>query len=226
MPGILRKLAAAVFVAALLMIGFPSAGSATVNGACQVTGTGSLTGATDLTTTAVWHLKNADEVTGSATYPEQTYVHVFAIVFGIPIPVYSSSGKDTKGSAGPFAVSDYSKYTRVFAAGGSSESCTGAVVIIVDDQSPFTNAVGLVSLALTAIGLIGLLFLLLMGRGRGGCGGIVLGAILGLMLGLGSALAAVEAGVIDPSNFAGLIVTGVGLLVGVVVAVFRGVGST
>ena len=49
-----------------------------------------------------WRLRSDDVVNGSATYPSQTFVHVYAFLFGIPLPIDSSSGKDTKGSAGPF----------------------------------------------------------------------------------------------------------------------------
>jgi hypothetical protein len=222
MVGLYRNVARAGCLAAVVLIMTPITAAATVTGGCTVTGVASSSGTTDLTTHDTWHLTTADSVTGDAKYPTQTYVHVFAYIFGLPIPVYSSSGKDTNGSAGPFKVSDYSRYTRVFAAGGASDTCTGAVLIIVDDQSAFTNAVGLGGIALTAIGLLGLVALMFMGKGASGCGGIFLGALLGAALGVGAALLAAETGLVDPRNIAGLVVAGVGLIVGISVPILRG----
>lgn len=222
MAGLYRNLVRAGCIAALLLILVPLAASASVNGGCTVTGTASISGATDLTRQDVWHLKTADSVTGVAKYPSQTYVHIYALIFGLPIPVYSSSGKDTHGSAGPFLVSDYSRFTRVFAAGGASDTCTGAALIIVDDQSPFTNAGGIGGIVLLAIGLLGILALLFMGKGASGCGASFLGALLGLALGVGAALLAAEMGLVDPRNIAGLVVIGICVIAGIAIPILRG----
>lgn len=222
MVGLYRNAARAGCLAAALLIMTPLTAAATVTGGCAVTGTGSISGTRDLTANDTWHLKTDESVTGDATYPTSTHVDIFAYIFGLPIPVYSSNGKDTHGSAGPFKVSDYSRYTRVFAAGGASDTCNGAVLIIVDDQSAFTNAVGLGGIALTAIGLLGLLALMFMGKGAGGCGGTFLGALLGASLGVGAALLAAETGLVDPRNIAGLVVAGVGVIVGISVPILRG----
>lgn len=222
MVRLFRNVAGAGCLSALLLILAPVAASATVSGGCKVSGVASISGNTDLTTQDIWHLKTADEVNGSATYPAQTYVHVYAFLFGIPVPVYNSSGKDTHGSAGPFKVSDYSRFTRVFAAGGSSDSCSGGVLIVVDDQNPFTNAGGVVGSILAVLGAIGVLMLLFGGSGSGGCGSIFFGVLAGLLTGLGGALVAVEVGVLDPRNIAGLVVIGVGVVVGVMIPIVRG----
>lgn len=216
-----RNLARAGCLAAVLLILIPITASATVSGGCKVSGTGSISGPTDLTKADIWHLRSDEEVKGSAKYPSQTYVHIYAFLFGIPVPVYSSSGKDTQGSAGPFKVSDYSRYTRVFAAGGSSDTCTGGVLIVVDDQNPFTNVAGLVGLITLAIGLIGLLLLLFAGTGSGGCGSIFFGVLAGLLAGLGAALVAGETGVLDPRNIVGLVVILVGVIVGMAIPIVR-----
>jgi hypothetical protein len=221
MVGLVRKLAVAGFVAALLTVLQPSAGSATVNGPCQVTGDASISGSTNLNSTTVWHLKRDDVVTGHATYSAQSQVNIYVLIFGVPREIWQSNGKDTKGSAGPFKVSDWSQYTRVFAAGGKSDLCDGQVLIVVDDQSPFLNAVGLAGLVLGAIGLLGLI-ILLAATGGGGCGGAILGGFLGLVLGVGLALVAAEAGAIDPSNYAGLILAGVAGIVGAVAPTVKG----
>lgn len=167
MAGFPRKLAVAALAAASLMLLLPRVGSATVTGGCDVSGVATVSGTTNLTDTAVWHLKAADDVTGTATYPEQTKVKVHVLIFGIPYQIYESSGKDTHGSAGPFLVSDYSKYTRVFAAGGASDSCAGLVVIVVDDQNPFTTYLGIAGTALSIIGIILLLLLAFAAAGQG-----------------------------------------------------------
>jgi hypothetical protein len=222
MVGLYRNVARAGCLAAAVLILTPLTAAATVSGGCTVSGTASISGVTDLTTHDTWHLKTDDSVSGDATYPTQTHVDIFAYIFGLPIPVYSSSGKDKHGSAGPFKVSDYSRYTRVFAAGGASDTCTGAVLIIVDDQGAFTNAAGLGGIVLTAIGLLGLVALMFMGKGAGGCGGMFLGALLGAALGVGAALLAAETGLVDPRNIAGLVVAGVGVIVGISVPILRG----
>ena len=216
-----RNVAEAVCLAAVMLILIPASASATVSGGCKVSGTASVSGTTDLTRADIWHLRSDDVVNGSATYPTQTFVHVYAFLFGIPIPVYSSNGKDTKGSAGPFNVSDYSRYTRVFAAGGSSDTCTGGVLIVVDDQNPLTNVAGLVGLILAAIGLVGLLMLLIGGSGSGGCGSIFFGVLAGFLAALGGALVAAETGLIDPRNIAGLVIIGVGVVVGLLIPLVR-----
>jgi hypothetical protein len=216
-----RNVASAVCLAAVLLVLMPTGAAATVSGGCKVSGTASVSGTTDLTAADVWHLRSDDVVNGSATYPFQTFVHVYAFLFGIPIPVYSSSGKDTKGSAGPFTVSDYSRYTRVFAAGGGSDTCTGAVLIVVDDQNAFTNVAGLVGLVLAAIGVVGLLMLLFGGSGSGGCGSIFFGLLAGFLAGLGGALIAAETGLVEPRNIAGLVVIGVGAAVGALIPIVR-----
>ena len=220
--GLYRNVARAGCLAAVLLILIPITASATVSGGCTVSGKASISGTTDLTAVDLWHLRSDDVVNGSAKYPTQTFVHVYALLFGIPVPIYNSSGKDTQGSAGPFNVSDYSRYTRVFAAGGASDTCTGAVLIVIDDQNPFTNVAGLVGLILVAVGLVGLLLLLFAGSGSGGCAATFFGALAGLLLGVGAAAVAAEAGVLDPRNIAGLVVIGVAVIVGVLIPTVRG----
>lgn len=206
--------------AVLLVLG-ATATSATVTGGCAVTGTGTDTGQTVLTNADVWHLDSDEQVNGEATYPSQTFVHISVYIFGIPIPVYTSSGKDTHGTAGPFQVSDYSKYTRVFAAGGSSDSCTGSVWIIVDDQSAWTNAAGITGVAMLAIGLLGLLAMVFGGRGPAGCASRILGFLLGLALGVGGAAVLMETALLDPRSLVGLGVVIVGALLGISVPFMR-----
>lgn len=221
MAGFYRSFAGAAVVAAILLAIGALTASATVTGGCSVTASASISGTKDLTTADIWHLRTADVVNGSATYPTQTYVHVFVFLFGIPLPVYSSNGKDTKGSAGPFNVSDYSKYTRIFAAGGQSDTCTGSVLIIVDDQSPFTNLAGLVGAVLAVLGLVGLAFLMFAGSGSGGCGATFFGILAGFIFGLGGALILAEAGLVDPRSIVGLVFVGVGVILGILVPTIR-----
>ena len=221
MVGIYGKFLGAACGAGLLLALSPLTSSATVTGGCSVEGSASISGTKDLTSADIWHLKTADEVTGTATYPTQTYVHIYAFLFGIPVPVYVSSGKDTHGSAGPYHVSTYSQYTRVFAAGGQSDTCTGSVLIIVDDQSPFTNLGGLVGAVLLVIGLVGLLVLMFARTGAGGCGATFFGILAGFIFGLGGALILAEAGLVDPRTIVGLVFVGVGVLLGILVPQVR-----
>ena len=216
MGGIRSKLALAAAMAGFAFVLLPAPANATVIGGCTVTGSASVSGNTDLTTTAVWNLTNEDQVTGTAEYPTQTEVHIYVILFSFPWEIYTSSGKDTHGSAGPFKVSDYSKYTRIFAAHGTSDTCDGDVLIVVTDQSWFTTGLGLGGLIMAGIGAIILLLLLFAGSGSGGCGSIILGLLDGILLGVGAALSGTEAGIIDPRNIVGLIVIVVGIVIGAV----------
>lgn len=222
MVGFYRMVARAAGLIALLLILIPLTASATVTGGCTVSATASISGTKDLTGTDVWHLRTDDVVNGSANYPTQTFVHASAFIFGVPVPVYSASGHGTHGSAGPFKVSDYSRYTRIFPVGGVSDSCTGAVLIVVDDQNPFTNVVGLVGSILAAIGVVGLAVAFFAGSRVGGCFSRLLVALSGLLAGLGTGFVAIEAGLLDPRSVAGLVVVGVGLVLGVAIPIVRG----
>jgi hypothetical protein len=215
-----RRVAGAGLVAGSMLILIPATSWATVSGGCTVSATTDSGTSTDLTTTAVWHLHTNDVVRGTATYPTQTYMHAYVVLFGVPVTVYNSSGTSTSGKAGPFQVSDYSRFARVFAVGGYSDTCTGAVLIVIDDQNPFLNLAAVVGLVVFGIGLIGLL-ILFFGGGAGGCGAAFLGAIFGLLFGFGAAMVLAQAGILDPRNVGGIAVIVLGVIIGVGVPMLR-----
>ena len=113
------------------------------------------------------------------------------------------------------------EYTRVFAAGGDSDSCHGSVWIIVDDQSPWTNVAGITGVGLLAIGLLVLLAMVIGGRGPAGCASRILGLLAGLGLGVGVAIVLMETGILDPRSLVGLGVVIVGVVVGIAVPFMR-----
>jgi hypothetical protein len=61
-----RVAALACCLVALLLVLGAAATSATVNGGCAVSGTGTDSGQTDLTSADVWHLDSDEEVNGPA----------------------------------------------------------------------------------------------------------------------------------------------------------------
>ena len=97
---------------------------------------------------------------------------------------------------------------------GTSTSCDGAILIIVDDIAPLTTWAGILGLIATVLGLIGLiasLFLQPAGSSR------VVGMIVGFLAGLGVGLLLQEAATLDPANPLGLAFPVAGAIVGLVV---------
>lgn len=207
--------AGAPLAIALLLL-FQAPALAVITGGCTGSATATGSGGVDLTTASVWHLKSTDSVSGSGTSPtEQTFVNVGIYAFGFAIPVYSSTGKGHGGSAGPFQVSAWSKYARVLAASGASDSCSGAIELIVDDISPVSNAAGAGGAAVGVAGVLGILGAAARG---GGAIGRVGGGFAGLIAGTGLGLLAQQAGAINPESLSGLAVPGVGLVAGAALA--------
>jgi len=143
----------------LVLVGLavvPAAVHANVSGGCTATGTASKSGTVDLTTATAWHVTAADVLTGVATAPgSQRTAHLKVDLFGIGLPLLDSTGTSSTGHAGPYRIADYSPYTRVLAVAGTSTSCDGSVLIIVDDVSPLTTWAGVLGLIAALLGLIG-----------------------------------------------------------------------
>jgi hypothetical protein len=196
--------------------------SATVTGGCTVTGTAT-SGSIDLTTAAEWHLMRSDVAGGNGTAPtEQTAASVSVYALGLALPIASGEGDgDTQGSVSGISVEPFALIAKRWTVAGSSDSCSGNVLVIIDDVEPYTTATGGggIIVALVAGGLM-----LLTSRGSG-IGSRILGGLLGGVAGLGAALALEQFGVIDPTTFVGLGIVGVGLVVGFLVG-GHGSGST
>jgi hypothetical protein len=192
----------------------PLAASAAVTGGCTVQGLGSKSGAIDLTTQAEWHVRPDEVLSGSGNAPsDQTSVQISAYALGVAIPIINASGKGRAGTGGPYAVADYSWMARTISVVGASDTCTGNVVVIIDDVNPVLTASGGGALALA---LLGLLMLLGTAFGSGGGGARIGGAIIGLVAGVGLGLGLQQMGTLDPRSLVGLAVPIGGLLLGTV----------
>lgn len=201
---------------ALALFALASPAQAVISGPCTASGTASSSGNVDFTTQTVWHLKQSDTVSGTGhSEPEQTSVGVSVVNFGVPIPVFSSSGKGHGGDAGPFTVAAFTPYARVAYAYGASDSCSGSIEIIVDDVNPVATAAGGGGLALGVLGLLGMIGSMF---GRGGVGNRMGGGLSGLIAGVGFGLYLEQAGVLDPSAIYGLALPLGGLVLGIVLA--------
>ena len=203
------------FAFVLVLVGLtvvPAAVQANVSGGCTATGTASKSGTVDLTSATVWHVTAADVLTGVATAPtSQRTAQLKVVLFGIGLPLLDRTGTSTTGTAGPYRIADYSPYTRVLAVAGTSTSCDGSVLIIVDDVSPLTTWVGILGLIAALLGLIGLLATLTQvptGNTR------IVGLVVGVVAGLGLGLLLQETAILDPANALGLLFPAGGAVLG------------
>jgi hypothetical protein len=191
------------------------AGQARVSGGCTATATASHSGSVDLTTATVWHVTDADVISGEAKSPNpQRSAQLKVVIFGVGLPLLDRQGNSTTGSAGPYRIADYDHYSRVLSVAGTSNSCDGAILIIVDDVAPLATWAGILGLIATVLGLIGLLaslFLQPAGSSR------VVGVVVGILAGFGVGLLLQEAAVLDPANALGLAFPVAGAVIGLVV---------
>jgi hypothetical protein len=162
----LAGLAARAAVGALIVV--PLAGLAAQPAAATIDGAGCTAQASDssgkavpssisINATGVWNVSKDSHLSGSGTAPsDQTmgYADVMAFGFGF-IPIAGGSGHGTSGS-GSLDVAAYSKYVRVFPGYGYSDSCSGSLIVVVQDESVLDTLAGKLAAALTAFGLVGL----------------------------------------------------------------------
>ena len=161
-------LGAVIALSALTLTARPA--QAYVNGGCTATGYESATNtsAKDLSKSGAtgfhidqgdsWHVHKGSYISGSGSSGtvKQTFAKVNVDVFGFPVPIVDAKGDGGfGGDAGPFAVDDFSKYTKTIDVTGSSDTCSGGLTITVDDQSPAATVAGAAALALTALGGLG-----------------------------------------------------------------------
>jgi len=211
---VVRGLCAGLFVLVGLVVA-PAAGHARVSGGCTASATASKSGSVDLTTATVWHVTDADVISGEARSPStQRTAQLKVVIFGVGLPLLDRQGNNTTGAAGPYRIADYDHYSRVLSVAGTSTSCDGTVLIIVDDVAPLATWAGILGLIATVLGLIGLiasLFLQPTGSSR------VVGVIVGFIAGLGVGLLLQEAATLDPGNALGLAFPVAGAVIGLVV---------
>lgn len=209
-----RALGVGLIVPMSLLVA-PAAAQARVSGGCTATATASKSGSVDLTTATVWHVTDADVISGEARSPSrQQSAQLKVVIFSVGLPLLDRQGNATAGAAGPYRIADYDHYSRVLSVAGTSTSCDGAVLVIVDDVAPLFTWAGILGLIATVIGLIGLiasLFLQPTGSSR------VVGMIVGFLAGLGVGLLLQEAATLDPANALGLAFPVAGAVIGLVV---------
>ena len=76
--------------------------------------------------------------------------------FGIGLPLLDKQGNSVSGAAGPYRIADYDHYTRVLAVAGTSNTCDGSILIIVDDVAPLSTWAGILGVIAALLGIIGL----------------------------------------------------------------------
>ncbi len=216
-PHGLRRVARLAGVALLVLIGLlaaPVFAQATVSGGCTATATASKSGPIDLAVASTWHVKDADVLNGQATAPTaQKSAQLKVLLFGIGLPLLDKQGNSVSGAAGPYRIADYDHYTRVLAVAGTSNTCDGNILIIVDDVAPLSTWAGILGVIAAVLGIIGMvatLFQFPSGSAR------VVGMIVGLVAGLGIGLLLQEGAILDPANFLGLLLPGGGAVLGLI----------
>lgn len=204
---------AAGFAAVLLSAG-PAA--AVIHGGCTATATASRSGQIDLVTATDWNLVSDDVVRGQGQAPggqRLSGVTIQLELFGIPWPLLSSSKAAPTGSAGPYTVSDYSWFARVWgvtaSAGGGA--CTGSLKITVTNVNVLATVAGGGGLAAGVVGLIVVVVTLF---SPGVTGARLGGALAGLLSGIGFGLFLQQTGTLDPTSPADLALPALGLLAG------------
>jgi len=193
----------------------PASARATVNGGCTATAKASKSGSVDLTTADVWHLRHEDVVNGEGKAPAaQTFAQVQVVTFGIGATILDGKENSQSGTAGPYKVSDYDRYTRVLLLTGKSNSCDGSLLIIVDDVNPLATLAGVVGVIVGVLALLGMLATLsLAPTFSSRAVGVVLGLLAGL--GLGEVLQQVD--FLDPRSWLVIALPAVGVFIGAIV---------
>jgi hypothetical protein len=113
--------------------------------------------------TDVWNVSKDSMLSGNGRAPsDQTSGFAYASVFGLPwtiSPIAGGTGHGTTGS-GSLDASKFAPYFRVIGAQGSSTgpaaSCSGYLTIVIQDDSVLGNLAGILALALSLVGLVGL----------------------------------------------------------------------
>src|SRR6185503_557941 len=120
-----------------------------------------------------------DVAGGSGTAPSPMKVaSVGAYALGISLPIAGGTSEDgeTAGAVDGVSVSTYAVLGKRFVVAGSASGdgapCSGEIEIILDDVDALFTVLGGGGILLALVGLIAVL---LLGRGEGGCGSRILG---------------------------------------------------
>jgi len=160
-------------------------------------------------------VKDADVLNGTGNAPSaQKSAQLKVLMFGIGLPLLDRQGNSQSGTAGPYLIADYDRYTRVLSVAGTSTTCDGSILVIVDDVALLGTWAGILGLIALLLGLIGLVATSVQspsGSAR------VVGVIVGLVAGLGLGLVLQQAAILDPANVLGLLLPAGGALLGFIV---------
>jgi hypothetical protein len=215
MNTLIARLSGTALLVVIGLLAAPVSAQATVNGGCSATATASKSGSIDLATASTWHVMDADVLNGQAKAPaRQTSAQLKVLLFGIGLPLLDKTGSSVTGAAGPYRIADYDHYTRVLAVAGTSNTCDGNVLIIVDDVAALTTWAGIIGLIAAVLGIIGLVAT--MSQFPSASARIV-GMVVGLLAGLGIGLLLQEVAILDPANPFGLLLPGAGAVLGLFV---------
>jgi len=218
--------------AMLAVLAVPMGASATVTNGCTAEGH-STSSSANITTDTEWHLRRDDVAGGSGTAPtNMTRASVAAYALGLALPIAGGESKpgddgDTAGSVDGVSVSTYAILGKRFVVGGSASgpggSCSGQILIVLDDVDPLFTLLGGGGIL---IAVVALLILIGLSRGGGGCLPRIVGGAFGLLGGTGAALAGEQFGFLDPTQLIGLVIAIAGAVVGFLVpGIFGGGGG-
>jgi len=214
-PALVRRSCIPLLVSIGLLV-LPASADANVSGGCTATATASRSGAIDLTRATVWHVKDADVLNGLGNAPTaQKSAQLKVLMFGIGLPLLDRQGNSLSGAAGPYLIGDYDRYTRVRSVAGTSTTCDGSILIIVDDVAPLRTWAGILGLIALLLGLIGLVA---SSRQFPSGSARVVGMVVGLLAGLGLGLLLQQGAILDPANVLGLLLPVGGALLGLIVS--------
>jgi hypothetical protein len=155
----------------------------------------------------------------------QTHLDVEALLYGMPVHLFSEHGSSTAGSSAGWSASDVAMYTRVLGVRARSDSCSGSVTLVVD-ESPLQAVAGLVALALALVGGVGVALVAFRRRRPGvtaALGAALLGFVMGLLGGLGTGLFLQQVEALSPLDQGDLIAPLAGALVGLAAGAAGGV---
>ncbi|HXN90818.1 MAG TPA: hypothetical protein VN906_04970 [Candidatus Sulfotelmatobacter sp.] len=211
------KLMTALGGAAFLGLSSAVLASADMTGGCHAQAVGSRSGSIDLTNASALHLDQDEVLAIRGTAPsDQTWVQltVYMFGFGIPFPQVGGFKEQNDGQSG-IKVSDYSRYARVLVMSATTNTCSGSLLVTVDNLSPVRNAAGAAG---AILGLLGLLGIWKAARGKGRIGSRIGGGLSGLIGGTGISLLLQQMLWIDPRNIDGLAPPIAGLVLGIILA--------
>src|SRR5258708_38679635 len=99
---VLVRASCALLIVLISLLVAPVAGQARVSGGCTATATAARSGAIDLTTASVWHVKDADVINGSGKAPTaQKAAQLKGRMFGIGLPLPGRHGDRPNAAALP-----------------------------------------------------------------------------------------------------------------------------